>query len=645
MANEYSADVPKGFNVPKQVRLDSITGIQNEETLKDLGDGNNLAFKYYDGVKIQCKDEKTEYIWREVVGVETGLLDTAFTYPTYPPVDGIDYSGKTYNFFQIPDNIEPVDGSETKLIEGTNVTITGTGTTLDPYEISSSFETSQTYIEEGDNITITGNGIISDPFIVNADLTDLGIVKTIDNEVIAPGQTLSIINDEITGKVLTTKEYVESVIPSTPDGSETKINAGDNITILGTGTTLDPYIINSYTEIPIESDIPALIVNSSYTGVEELGTASKPFKTIQGALDAYVGIGGRGTILDPLDPELLGSIIQIEKGIGTYNFTGDFDYKNLQITLNEGVRISSAPISGWLMDFNLFNTILSHKPIIVFSENAYITCNSNGFKLIGVNLPSTGTSIFKQLSLKGIGEGGVLLNGTAESDILFEVDGTNLQYENSGYSTLEITSRVSINRGRMFVINGKGIVNNKGNFLNILNNINDTITNTYPTVKLSNNAILKLSGSEFWIGETLTVTYSQLIYMDNSAKFEAIDTIFRGSTEYFAYNNTIVNIAEIKLDSCKMYITTNISFAGTISGIWGNIILTNNNMTNTNINSTTTIITPSSINTIGGEIIETLSQYDNRADAILALVPKGGKFINTGGILSPTTGWFIDMVM
>ena len=52
MANQYSADVPKGFNVPKQVRLDSITGVQNEITLKNLGDGNNLAFKYYEGLKI-----------------------------------------------------------------------------------------------------------------------------------------------------------------------------------------------------------------------------------------------------------------------------------------------------------------------------------------------------------------------------------------------------------------------------------------------------------------------------------------------------------------------------------------------------------------------------------------------------------------
>jgi hypothetical protein len=52
MANQYSADVPKGFNVPKQVRLDSITGIQNEASLKNLGPGNSLAFKYYEGLEV-----------------------------------------------------------------------------------------------------------------------------------------------------------------------------------------------------------------------------------------------------------------------------------------------------------------------------------------------------------------------------------------------------------------------------------------------------------------------------------------------------------------------------------------------------------------------------------------------------------------
>lgn len=245
MANQYSADVPKGFNVPKQVRLDSITAIQNEETLKNLGVANNLAFKYYEGLKIYCKDEKTEYVWREVMDSETGLLDTAFIYPDYNLVDGINYSGKSFNFFLIPNsNIEP-DGSETKLIEGTNITITGIGTTLDPYEISADSQISQTYINEGDNINITGIGTQLNPYIINTDLNDLGIVKTIENEVIAPAQSLSIINGESTGKVLTTKEYVQSIIPATPNGSETKINQGNNVTITGVGTIANPYIINS----------------------------------------------------------------------------------------------------------------------------------------------------------------------------------------------------------------------------------------------------------------------------------------------------------------------------------------------------------------------------------------------------------------
>jgi len=333
MANQYSADVPKGFNVPKQVRLDSITGIQNEETLKDLGAGNSLAFKYYEGLKVYCKDEKTEYIWREVEGVETGLLDTHFVYPTYSAVDGIDYSGKSFNFFLISNNTEPADGSETKLIEGANVTITGTGTTLDPYEISSTIEATETFIEEGDNITITGTGVELNPFIVNADLTDLGIVKTVGNEVIAPGQTLAIINDELTGKVLTTKEYVESVIPSTPDGSETKINAGENVTVAGTGTVANPYIINSIViekeitsstliitedEVSVNIEIPetpsfgylkSFYVNSNYVPTVDSpsdGSVIRPYISYDEAKSAFIGTG---TITVP---QYIGAVIILQ---------------------------------------------------------------------------------------------------------------------------------------------------------------------------------------------------------------------------------------------------------------------------------------------------------------------------------------------
>lgn len=274
MANEYSADVPKGFNVPKQIRLDSITAIQNENALKNLGTGNNLAFKYYEGLKVYCKDEKKEYVWRQVVGSETGLLTTHFVYPTYPSVDGIDYSGKSFNFFLITNPIvTPPDGSETKIISGTpNVVIEGNGMEGDEYVINVEIDGSETKINAGTNITKSGTGTISDPYVINADLSNLGIVKTVNNEVTAPNQSLSIINNEVTGKVLTTKEYVQSIIPSTPNGSETKLEAGDNITITGTGTVLNPYIINS-----VDNENTTYVNSGDNVTVIGNGTAENPY--------------------------------------------------------------------------------------------------------------------------------------------------------------------------------------------------------------------------------------------------------------------------------------------------------------------------------------------------------------------------------
>lgn len=352
MANEYSADVPKGFNVPKQVRLDSITGIQNETTLKNLGTGNNLAFKYYDGLKIRCKDEKTEYIWREVNGIETGLLDTHFIYPTYPAVDGVDYSGKVYNFFEVPtSNIIPPDGSETKLIEGANITITGTGTTLDPYEISADSQTSQTYINEGDNINITGIGTLLNPFVINADLTDLGIIKTLDDEVISPGQTISIINGEPTGKVLVTKEYLESVIPSIPDGSETKINPGDNVTITGSGTTLSPYTINSNPE-------GSVIYINEGSNVTISGTGSIEDPYVINAVGIQSVTGGIVDNTDPLNPIVnlnnLQKIITYPTDfIGTNYILTNFDNNYTIIINNNSTAVTITVPSGLTSKINV----------------------------------------------------------------------------------------------------------------------------------------------------------------------------------------------------------------------------------------------------------------------------------------------------
>lgn len=437
MSNQYSADVPKGFNVPKQVRLDSITGIQNEETLKNLGTGNNLAFKYYDGLKVRCKDEKTEYIWREVNGIETGLLDTHFTYPTYPAVDGIDYSGKVYNFFEVPtSNIIPPDGSETKLIEGTNITITGTGTTLDPYEISADSQTSQTYINEGDNINITGIGTLLNPFVINADLTDLGIVKTVDDEVIAPGQTLAIINGESTGKVLATKEYVQSIIPATPNGSETKLEAGDNVTITGTGTTLDPYIVNSS-----HQDEPIYINAGDDIEVLGNGSISNPYiiNSLSAQLNTKTEFNERLTDGNFL---FVGDVTQYDNeqaqdAIGsvlTDTSTIDFTYNDELATISANVKpnsITSTELSNSINISEFVNDagyITNLQKVITYPADFtginYIITNSDNNYTIIVNNEATNVTITIPSGLTSKMGVGFIQKGTG--DVTFISSGTTI---------------------------------------------------------------------------------------------------------------------------------------------------------------------------------------------------------------------------
>ena len=420
MANQYSADVPKGFNVPKQARLDSITGIQNEATLKNLGPGNSLAFKYYEGLKIYCKDEKTEYIWRQVVGFEIGLLTTNFTYPTYSPIDGINYSGKSFNFFKVIVNSESADGSETKLTAGSNITINGIGTTANPYNISSTSEISETYIEEGDNITITGSGIISDPYIVNADLTDLGIVKTINNEVIAPEQSLSIINNESTGKVLVTKEYVQSIIPNIPDGSETKLNPGNNITITGSGTILNPYIINA------SNESSASYINAG-DNIEITGNGNISNPYIINSIGVQSVTGNIVNITDPINP-----IITLPnfKTINSESITGT---GNIEIVFEDNLqKVITFPGDFSGTNYTLTNSDYNY---VIFVNNGSadvsITIDSN------VNIPNfsvgfiqegTGTVTHLTSGVSLINTTGYKIKGYGQQTFIEKKLNTNVYY-------------------------------------------------------------------------------------------------------------------------------------------------------------------------------------------------------------------------
>jgi len=98
------SNIPTGLKITSQIPLDVKGYALNEATLSYLGVDDNLAYTYHEGITILCIEEKTIWQWREVLPGEenTGLIPLDFTYPlSLDTVYGIDYSGRTFNFFEL----------------------------------------------------------------------------------------------------------------------------------------------------------------------------------------------------------------------------------------------------------------------------------------------------------------------------------------------------------------------------------------------------------------------------------------------------------------------------------------------------------------------------------------------------------------
>lgn len=136
-----------------------------------------------------------------------------------------------------------VDGSETVVTAGTNATVTGTGTTADPYVISGPVipDGAETKVTAGTNATVTGTGTTADPYVISG--------------------------------------------PATPDGSETKVTAGTNVTVTGTGTTADPYVVAAPT-VAAFKELNRFYVDPSGSDSTGTGANEKPYATPQAAVAA-----------------------------------------------------------------------------------------------------------------------------------------------------------------------------------------------------------------------------------------------------------------------------------------------------------------------------------------------------------------------
>lgn len=89
---------------------DSKTYFKTLADLIDLGANDFKAFYYYDRMHALCLEDDKTYVWREenTPGEANGLLVAPFVYPANTINNGIDYSGKSFNFFPQSITAEPV---------------------------------------------------------------------------------------------------------------------------------------------------------------------------------------------------------------------------------------------------------------------------------------------------------------------------------------------------------------------------------------------------------------------------------------------------------------------------------------------------------------------------------------------------------
>lgn len=150
-----------GLKIASQIPLDVKSVSTLESKIKLLGLNDNLAYTYYDGLKILCLDTRKTYEWRMVkTGEEnTGLLTLGdFTYPNGVVSYGLDYSNKKYNFFEVI--FEGAMGPAGPAGKGISTIIkTGTVGLVDTYTITYTNNTTSTFtVTNGSNGTNGTNG-------------------------------------------------------------------------------------------------------------------------------------------------------------------------------------------------------------------------------------------------------------------------------------------------------------------------------------------------------------------------------------------------------------------------------------------------------------------------------------------------------
>lgn len=187
---------------------------------------------------------------------------------------------------------------------------------------------------------------------------------------------------EVAPKNITFSYSPESVVASETDDRTLTfrdIVAGEGIGINRTPTSIEVY---SEVQVPnitsntlqvttegetvrvevMEDGVPKIFVNSLYTGSVSNGTESNPYKTLNQAIQAYIGSGSS------TQPELQGTQIIVKRG--SYTTPSSMMVKDLHLIIRDGAIVSDNFTTGITFDFDSLPSDVSKFNILIECEGS-----------------------------------------------------------------------------------------------------------------------------------------------------------------------------------------------------------------------------------------------------------------------------------
>ncbi|MEB8347500.1 hypothetical protein OO010_15715, partial [Flavobacteriaceae bacterium KMM 6898] len=320
--------------------IQTMTSTDGSVTLVQTGDDYDLSVAVVDGTETKVTAGTNVTVAGDgsiatpyVVGVAT--LDDADADPTNELITSANLTGTDLNIIDAggttivdlsslnnsgtDDQTLSIVGNDLSILDGNTVTLP-------------SADGTETKVTAGTNVTVAGDGSIATPYVVGvATLDDADADPT--NEI----QTMTSTDGSVT-LVQTGDDYDFSVAEA--DGTETKVNAGTNVTVAGDGSIATPYVVSVATLDDADADPTneyntAFSVNGANLELTDLGSTMT------------VPLASLGT--DDQALSLAGNTLTLEDG-GTVDLTSyldNTDNQNLStsgaagdITISNGNNIS-----------------------------------------------------------------------------------------------------------------------------------------------------------------------------------------------------------------------------------------------------------------------------------------------------------------